>query len=835
MTTYSFTPPNTDFTQDWDSASIWTPAVVPNGTSAVVQFPAIPLDTTITTAPAPFYVVAIQGGESYTVSAVTIAGDTLDNLGGLTVLHEMTIGAGGQFVSESANAVSNFGSIENAGVISAEGQMTIAGTLTNHGVINGPVTITATRFENLGTLFDGLGPLTIAGAGFVNLSGGTLTGGTYELGDGQGIHINANGPITTLAADLQILGGGALQTYGTSGTSYVPVQSSLTTIAASGLLATQVSYSNVNALTVQGQVILNGGSLSAPSLLIAAGGAVTGSAFNAAATLSASGGIIDNGSILAMINPEVEGSGNYENSTLLVSSAVSGSGMLVVGAGQGSATVTLELGAADSAAVLFADATGTLQLDAPRAFTGTLKGFASGDSIVLSGITLSAVTSTSYSGGVLTVNTTSGAINLAFQGNYSTSSFSLATGAQGVVITDSAGAVSPNWTAASAITAYHASALAAGSVVADSAATVGAQIDGLQTLVAAGDLSAIVLTDLDSATSPVAPPAMSVTATQFLADSRVFPLIDSAYTLTVTGATALQAESIAGNGHIASIAVRDSAADIASQIDRLGTLASTAQVSSIAVTDSAFTAISVTSTQFTADHTAFDEMTGSFSVTVSASTNATLETVSGHGVTVVFSGAASQYSLVAQGDGIGLTVGSDDLRGITAVRFSDVTDIVAQIPGSNGMVTTGNIAELYGAVFGRLPDVPGLAFYQAYLSANPTTPLTTFAQYFLASPEYTGNAAHNYAQSTTGDSQFITDCYQNLLHRAPETGAIPYYLNVIDSFTNGLSPGTAAYTAAQTLGHAYVLTYFSQSPEFLTDVQVTGANPSSTQHWLVLI
>jgi len=830
VTTYSFTPPDTNLIQYWDSPTIWAPAAVPTGTGAVVLLPAIPLDNTVGTAPLPFYVVEIEGGESDTVGAITLAGNTLDNLGSLTVLHEMTIGVNGQFICESANAISTFGSLENAGLISAEGQMTVAGTLTNHGVINGPVTITATRFENLGTLFDGLGPLTIAGAGFVNLTGGTLTGGTYELGNGQGIHINANGPIATLAADLQILGSGTLQTYGTSGTSYVPVQSSLTTIAASGLLATQVSYANIDALSVQGQIILNGGSLSAPGLVIAAGGVVTGSAFNATATLVASSGIIDNGAILATINSEVEGAGSYENSTFLVSSAVSGSGVLVVGAGQGGGAVTLELAAANTAAVIFADATGTLQLDAPRSFTGTIEGFASGDSIVLSGIGLAAVTSTSFSGGVLTLNTAAGAIELAFQGNYSASSFSLAAGAEGMIVTDGAGAVSSNWTAATAIIANH-----AGAVVVDSAADVAALIDGLQTLAASGDLSAIVLTDLDSATSPVAPPAMSVTATQFLADSRVFSLIDSAYALTVTGASALQAESIAGNGHIVSITVSDSAADIASQIDRLGVLASTGQVSGIAVTDTAFAAISVTASQFTADHTAFDEMSGNFSVVVSAGTNATIETVGGHGVTVVFPGDASQYSLVAQGDGIGLTVGGDSLRGITAVQFSDVIDIVAQTPGTGGTVTTGTIAELYGAVFGRLPDVPGLAFYQAYLAANPTTSLITFARYFLASPEYTGNVADIYAQSTVGDSQFITDCYENLLHRAPETGAIPYYLNVIDSFTSGLAPGTSAYAAAQILGHAYVLTYFSQSPEFLSDVQVTAANPSGPQHWLVLI
>jgi hypothetical protein len=225
--------------------------------------------------------------------------------------------------------------------------------------------------------------------------------------------------------------------------------------------------------------------------------------------------------------------------------------------------------------------------------------------------------------------------------------------------------------------------------------------------------------------------------------------------------------------------------------------------------------------------------------------NATIEGITGIGTTVAFSGAAGEYALAAQGDGIGLTVSdtgtgrtsTDNLRTVTAVTFSDVTDFVAQIPGSGaaGAVTTGNVTELYGAVFGRLPDVPGLAYYQGVLAANPALPLTTFAQWFLASPEYTGNAAHNYAQSSAGDSQFITDCYQNLLHRAPESGAIPYYLAIMDTFTNGQTAGSAAYAAAQTLGHAYVLTDFSASAEFLNDVQVTAQHPSSAQHWLILI
>jgi hypothetical protein len=116
--------------------------------------------------------------------------------------------------------------------------------------------------------------------------------------------------------------------------------------------------------------------------------------------------------------------------------------------------------------------------------------------------------------------------------------------------------------------------------------------------------------------------------------------------------------------------------------------------------------------------------------------------------------------------------------------------------------------------------------------------LVSLAQNFLQSPEYTNNSEHTYPQTAAGESQFITDSYNNLLHRAPESGAIPYYQNLISQFNRGLIPGTAAYIAADLQAHAIVLVDFSASPEFLGDVQVTAANPASagfTGHWLLLI
>ncbi|HMA49456.1 MAG TPA: DUF4214 domain-containing protein, partial [Magnetospirillaceae bacterium] len=161
-------------------------------------------------------------------------------------------------------------------------------------------------------------------------------------------------------------------------------------------------------------------------------------------------------------------------------------------------------------------------------------------------------------------------------------------------------------------------------------------------------------------------------------------------------------------------------------------------------------------------------------------------------------------------------------------------DFVVAAPSAGG-VTTGNVTELYSAVLARLPDAPGVQFYQHYLAGNPTTSALTLAEWFLLSPEYANNQAHAYAQSAAGDGQFITDTYQNLLHRTPDTGAVPFYQKVVDQFTAGLTPGTAAYATAQMQGHAQVLVYFSASAEFLGDVQITAQHPADAQHWLYVI
>lgn len=290
------------------------------------------------------------------------------------------------------------------------------------------------------------------------------------------------------------------------------------------------------------------------------------------------------------------------------------------------------------------------------------------------------------------------------------------------------------------------------------------------------------------------------------------------------------------------VPVADSAANVFSHLDGLQTLATAGDLGTVSLTDTNAPSLSITTAQLAADYAALKAISGNFALTETASGSSEIITgLTGHANTVQFAGNASQYTLVPVGDGAGLTVTSgamtDQVKGVTALQFADLTDIVAsQTPPVAGAISSAQVTELYGAVLGRTPDVAGLSFYENAAATSPSTPFLQYALWFLTSPEYTGNKAHAYAQGVTGDQQFITDSYTNLLHRAPSVSEVTFYeANVIAPALNGLTPGTTAYTTAKLQAHAQTLVYFSQSPEFLANVSVTATTPSSASHWLVLV
>jgi hypothetical protein len=127
----------------------------------------------------------------------------------------------------------------------------------------------------------------------------------------------------------------------------------------------------------------------------------------------------------------------------------------------------------------------------------------------------------------------------------------------------------------------------------------------------------------------------------------------------------------------------DSAAAVQNNLDSLQNIARAGDLGTIKLTDSSVPVLTVTAAQFSADSTVLNDI------------------ASAHAITVEVSGTAVGHNILA-----GNWAGAD------ALQFSDQTVIVAATPGPVGTVTTGNITELYAAVFSREPDVGGLAFYQ---------------------------------------------------------------------------------------------------------------------------
>lgn len=474
------------------------------------------------------------------------------------------------------------------------------------------------------------------------------------------------------------------------------------------------------------------------------------------------------------------------------------------------------------------------------------------------------------------------------------------------------------YTVAQAIAAANSGMPLTGAVILDSAADVQTNIDALQPLATAGEISTIGFTDQGT-------PKIYVTVTQNSNDMAAINLFQGQRTVVVTGATVAQAFAIQHQQHVAiaisdtgtnvesnidaisnianeiasititdgtipsfsasqlvndsavigdiyvtgidaakavananavlnihGLVVTDSAHQISSNIDGLEALAAIGKLTSITLTDSGVATVNVSPAQMTADNGAIDTIHGLFVLAVDGSAaNLTLNGPNGIANELILTGSSNQYSFQGGTDGKSFTItdtatgrqSTDHLSNFTAIQFDNggnslhnLALIASDTPTTAGAVTSAQVASLYASSLDRAPDAAGLVYYENEANSHPTYSALQFATQFVFSPEYLNNTANGYAQTTAGETQFITNTYQNLLHRAPEAGAAQWYLtNQINPGLAGLTPGTAAYTNADLQAHALVLASFSQSAEFRGDVTVTAQNPASASHWLILI
>jgi hypothetical protein len=416
---------------DWGTAGNWSGGVPDSVTTEATIFE-----------PAAF-TVTIGVAESFTVDTVyaPYGGSflpTVDVAGSLTIaestgsseIGDLTIGALGQvdLVSTGGTeAVNSQQTLENDGTLIA------SGTYGTAFVLSG-----GTNFTNNGTVeVTGGTFLQIEPAGLLtNLSAsGTLTGGTYiASGNGGGLFfvpITGLTPITTDAATLELDGLGT-SIFGYSTTNgQTDIQTSLTSIAAGGVLSVLGGrgYSGTTSITDAGLLDFEGGTLTATSFTLAAGGTLEGfgtiepSVHGGGGTVIAAGGTLTVSAPVASLTAEAGGvlalSGTYTGpitdngavavmqGTLTLLGSIAGTGSLFVeGQIQNNPTAvgdalmtasvapTLDLGTSFGGVIRFNGQAAELKLADPATFTGSIVGFGAGDTLDIAGVTNATATLT---------------------------------------------------------------------------------------------------------------------------------------------------------------------------------------------------------------------------------------------------------------------------------------------------------------------------------------------------------------------------------------------------------------------------------------------------------
>jgi hypothetical protein len=384
MTTYTFMAKRGATTTfvDWNDPTVWVGGVFPNSLSADVVIPSLSSGWAIT----------IESGQSYSVNSVSLTGNVLIIDGTLSVTNGFSIMSGGE-IDMAGNL--SVGSLVNDGVdIQGNGQVSVVGTITNQtSIIGDGLTVTAGGLDNTGTLQASSGDLTVTvtSGGFTNLSGSTLTGGTYGAGfDGNTspniLYLNIGGTIAVDAANIEILGGGDIDCYDASSSAYVPIEQTLQTIASSGMLTLGGQTFDFGSLTDNGTIVLYNSSveLDASQLTVSSSGTAEG-----AGTIEAP--IANDGVVAAEYEIPANAFGGPAFALKIIG-AVTGDGLLEIGQRtfdfeQHYYDVPLELdGPISGNSVAFTDQYGTLLLDDPVDFAGTFSSIFIGDTIDLTNV-----------------------------------------------------------------------------------------------------------------------------------------------------------------------------------------------------------------------------------------------------------------------------------------------------------------------------------------------------------------------------------------------------------------------------------------------------------------
>ena len=366
------------------------------------------------------------------------------------------------------------------------------------------------------------------------------------------------------------------------------------------------------------------------------------------------------------------------------------------------------------------------------------------------------------------------------------------------------------------IQAYNASSLTSAVAVSDSAANVVANLDTLQTIAAAGDITSITLTDTGT-------PSLQISAAQFVNDITAIGDISGSYTLALTGVTDANVSAVSAalaKGYVTSISVSDSAADVVANLDALQTLAASGKLASITLTDSGTPTISITASQLTQDAAALNAIAGAHTLSVAGISSGVATFVAqqdavdpglvspgiatgGNSVigfenasftsgnnAVVLNGPHSEYAVQVNPNGTIVLVDTANNNASVTVSGAPYLLFNGAAGESSGTYsnmffietsTDAQVAQLYEAAFHRQPDLLGLDYWLGQLTGGSS--LQSIAQGFLVSNEFVtamggtpGSASANAAFiSSLTPATFLTALYENVLGRAPDGPGLAYW------------------------------------------------------------
>ncbi|CAN7336552.1 DUF4214 domain-containing protein [Pseudoduganella sp. LjRoot289] len=165
--------------------------------------------------------------------------------------------------------------------------------------------------------------------------------------------------------------------------------------------------------------------------------------------------------------------------------------------------------------------------------------------------------------------------------------------------------------------------------------------------------------------------------------------------------------------------------------------------------------------------------------------------------TVVYAGARTAYTVQSSGKSYSVTdsgASVDLLSGVERLAF-DGMNVALDRDGAGGQGY-----RLYLAALNRSPDLAGLGYWIAVLDNGAS--LETVAQNFIDSSEFRNT------YGTLNSTQFVTQLYSNVLHRAPDAEGLAWHVHHLDT----------GYSRAD------VLTFFSESAENQGNVATLVAN-----------